>query len=150
MSSDVVNGLLPEQKAEVLLEALPWLQEFAGALVVALFPYRVAQLAGLSDVIATGSKLRIAPARIPDSRRVRLERLYPGALDVLARFGRVAASRTGIAGRPSGFDKRDKGWHCRSSARGSLLTRRRLAEFTDARKHLEGIVNIDRGNRLAA
>ncbi|MFE5310387.1 acetylglutamate kinase [Isoptericola sp. NPDC056573] len=34
MSSDVVNGLAPEQKAEVLLEALPWLQEFAGALVV--------------------------------------------------------------------------------------------------------------------
>ena len=25
------------------------------------------------------SKLRIAPANIPDSRRVRLERLYPGA-----------------------------------------------------------------------
>ncbi|WP_136707818.1 transcription-repair coupling factor [Agromyces sp. H66] len=40
---------------------------------------RTAQLAGLSDVIATGSRLRIAPARIPDSRRVRLERLYPGA-----------------------------------------------------------------------
>ncbi|MFD6175975.1 MULTISPECIES: acetylglutamate kinase [unclassified Isoptericola] len=34
MSSDVVNGLAPEQKAEVLVEALPWLQEFAGALVV--------------------------------------------------------------------------------------------------------------------
>ena len=34
MSSDVVNGLAPEQKAEVLLEALPWLQEYAGALVV--------------------------------------------------------------------------------------------------------------------
>lgn len=40
---------------------------------------RIAQLAGLSDVIATGSKLRIAPARLPDSRRVRLERMYPGA-----------------------------------------------------------------------
>jgi transcription-repair coupling factor (superfamily II helicase) len=40
---------------------------------------RQAQLAGLSDVIATGSKLRIAPAKIPDSRRVRLERLYPGS-----------------------------------------------------------------------
>jgi transcription-repair coupling factor (superfamily II helicase) len=40
---------------------------------------RQAQLAGLSDVIATGSKLRIAPAKIPDSRRVRLERMYPGA-----------------------------------------------------------------------
>ncbi|MCA5893094.1 acetylglutamate kinase [Isoptericola sp. NEAU-Y5] len=34
MSSDVVNGLEPGQKAEVLLEALPWLQELAGALVV--------------------------------------------------------------------------------------------------------------------
>ncbi|WP_157002390.1 transcription-repair coupling factor [Agromyces laixinhei] len=40
---------------------------------------RDAQRAGLSDVIATGSKLRIAPAGIPDSRRVRLERMYPGA-----------------------------------------------------------------------
>jgi transcription-repair coupling factor (superfamily II helicase) len=40
---------------------------------------RHAQRAGLSDVIATGSKLRIAPANIPDSRRVRLERMYPGA-----------------------------------------------------------------------
>ncbi|GAA1503427.1 transcription-repair coupling factor [Agromyces terreus] len=40
---------------------------------------RQAQLAGLSDVIATGSKLRLAPANIPDSRRVRLERMYPGA-----------------------------------------------------------------------
>lgn len=40
---------------------------------------RQAQLAGLSEVIATGSKLRIAPANIPDSRRVRLERMYPGA-----------------------------------------------------------------------
>jgi transcription-repair coupling factor (superfamily II helicase) len=40
---------------------------------------RQAQLAGLAEVIATGSKLRIAPAKIPDSKRVRLERLYPGA-----------------------------------------------------------------------
>ncbi|GAA1873538.1 acetylglutamate kinase [Myceligenerans crystallogenes] len=34
MTSDVVAGLTPDQKAEVLIEALPWLQEFAGALVV--------------------------------------------------------------------------------------------------------------------
>lgn len=40
---------------------------------------RQAQLAGLSDVIATGTKLRLAPAKIPDSRRVRLERMYPGS-----------------------------------------------------------------------
>jgi acetylglutamate kinase len=34
VSSDIVNGLRPDQKAEVLIEALPWLQEFSGALVV--------------------------------------------------------------------------------------------------------------------
>ena len=31
---DTRTGLRPDQKAEVLIEALPWLQEFAGALVV--------------------------------------------------------------------------------------------------------------------
>ena len=40
---------------------------------------RQAQLADLSDLVATGTKLRIAPAKLPDSKRVRLERLYPGA-----------------------------------------------------------------------
>ena len=40
---------------------------------------RLAQLAGLSDVVAMGSKLRIAPANLPDSLQVRLERMYPGA-----------------------------------------------------------------------
>lgn len=34
MSSDTVAALSPDHKAEVLIEALPWLQEFAGALVV--------------------------------------------------------------------------------------------------------------------
>lgn len=33
----------------------------------------------LSDVVATGPKLRVSPANLPDSRRVRLERLYPGS-----------------------------------------------------------------------
>jgi acetylglutamate kinase len=31
---DTRTDLRPDQKAEVLIEALPWLQEFAGALVV--------------------------------------------------------------------------------------------------------------------
>lgn len=34
MTSDIVAALTADQKAEVLVEALPWLQEFAGALVV--------------------------------------------------------------------------------------------------------------------
>jgi len=40
---------------------------------------RLAQKAGLSDVVAMGGNLRIAPAELPDSIQVRLQRLYPGA-----------------------------------------------------------------------
>ncbi|WBU38021.1 transcription-repair coupling factor [Homoserinibacter sp. YIM 151385] len=40
---------------------------------------RRAVKSGLSDVVAMGSNLRIAPADIPDSLQVRLQRLYPGA-----------------------------------------------------------------------
>jgi len=40
---------------------------------------RLAQKAGLSDVVAMGGNLRVAPADLPDSLQVRLQRLYPGA-----------------------------------------------------------------------
>lgn len=40
---------------------------------------RHAAKAGLSEVAAVGPRLRVAPARLPDSRRVRMQRLYPGA-----------------------------------------------------------------------
>jgi len=40
---------------------------------------RIAQKAGLSDVVAMGGNLRVAPAELPDSIQVRLQRLYPGA-----------------------------------------------------------------------
>ena len=40
---------------------------------------RRAQKAGLSEVVAMGGRLRIAPADLPDSVQVRLQRLYPGA-----------------------------------------------------------------------
>jgi transcription-repair coupling factor (superfamily II helicase) len=40
---------------------------------------RLAQKAGLSDVVAMGGNLRVAPADLPDSIQVRLQRLYPGA-----------------------------------------------------------------------
>jgi transcription-repair coupling factor (superfamily II helicase) len=45
---------------------------------VARLRRRAAQ-AGLADVVAMGSNLRIAPANLPDSMRVRLQRLYPKA-----------------------------------------------------------------------
>ena len=49
-----------------------------GLLAVARLRRRAAQ-AGLADVVAMGPNLRIAPANLPDSMRVRLQRLYPAA-----------------------------------------------------------------------
>jgi transcription-repair coupling factor (superfamily II helicase) len=40
---------------------------------------RIAQKAGLSDVVVVGGNLRIAPADLPDSIQLRLQRMYPGA-----------------------------------------------------------------------
>ncbi|MFC6354940.1 transcription-repair coupling factor [Luethyella okanaganae] len=40
---------------------------------------RRAQRAGLSEVVAMGSNLRIASAALPDSIQVRLQRMYPGS-----------------------------------------------------------------------
>ncbi len=40
---------------------------------------RRAATAGLADVVAMGPNLRIAPAHLPDSIRVRMQRLYPQA-----------------------------------------------------------------------
>ncbi|MFE6734425.1 transcription-repair coupling factor [Microbacterium sp. NPDC057650] len=56
--------------------ALP--DEVGGLVAVARLRRRAAR-AGLSDVVAMGSNLRIAPANLPDSMKVRLQRLYPKA-----------------------------------------------------------------------
>jgi transcription-repair coupling factor (superfamily II helicase) len=40
---------------------------------------RMAQKAGLSEVVVMGDRLRIAPAELADSIQVRLQRMYPGA-----------------------------------------------------------------------
>ncbi len=45
---------------------------------------RAAIAAGLSDVVAVGGNLRIAPADLPDSKQLRLKRLYPGAREFTA------------------------------------------------------------------
>ena len=52
--------------------------EVEGLLAVARLRRRAAR-AGLSDVLAMGSNLRIAPAALADSMRVRLQRLHPRA-----------------------------------------------------------------------
>lgn len=48
---------------------------------------RVAQKAGLSEVVVMGDKMRVAPADLADSIQVRLQRMYPGA-----RYHAAAAS----------------------------------------------------------
>ncbi|MFT4137168.1 transcription-repair coupling factor [Microbacterium sp.] len=52
--------------------------EVEGLFAVARLRRRAAQ-SGLTDVVAMGPNLRIAPARLPDSLRVRMQRLYPKA-----------------------------------------------------------------------
>jgi transcription-repair coupling factor (superfamily II helicase) len=43
-----------------------------------------AQACGLTEIMAQGKFIRFAPADLPDSRRVRLQRLYPGSVLKLA------------------------------------------------------------------
>ncbi|MCR2762322.1 transcription-repair coupling factor [Microbacterium sp. zg.B48] len=52
--------------------------EAEGLLAVARLRRRAAQ-SGLADIVAMGPNLRIAPANLPDSMRVRLQRLYPSS-----------------------------------------------------------------------
>jgi transcription-repair coupling factor (superfamily II helicase) len=53
-------------------------REVEGLVAVARLRRRAAR-AGLADVVAMGPNLRLAPANLPDSMRVRLQRLYPKA-----------------------------------------------------------------------
>ncbi len=53
-------------------------EEVEGLVAIARLRRRAAR-AGLADVVAMGSNLRVAPARLEDSMKVRLQRLYPAA-----------------------------------------------------------------------
>lgn len=53
-------------------------EEVEGLIAIARLRRRAAR-AGLTDVVVMGSNLRIAPARLEDSIKVRLQRLYPKA-----------------------------------------------------------------------
>jgi transcription-repair coupling factor (superfamily II helicase) len=68
-----------DEVAEELTDRYGELPEAISNLVAISRLRRVAIKAGLSDVVAVGGNLRIAPAVLPDSRQIRLQRLYPGA-----------------------------------------------------------------------
>ncbi|OAN33680.1 transcription-repair coupling factor [Microbacterium sp. H83] len=53
-------------------------EEVEGLIAIARLRRRAARV-GLADVVVMGSNLRIAPARLEDSIKVRLQRLYPKA-----------------------------------------------------------------------
>ncbi|MDN5769901.1 MAG: transcription-repair coupling factor, partial [Microlunatus sp.] len=40
----------------------------------------VARAAGLTEIVSQGNFIRFAPAELPESRQLRLKRLYPGAV----------------------------------------------------------------------
>ncbi|MCS5731878.1 transcription-repair coupling factor [Herbiconiux moechotypicola] len=60
---------------------------------------RAAQKSGLSEVVAMGSNLRVAPAELPDSIQVRLKRMYPGG-KYFAQTSSVSVPLPVVDGRP--------------------------------------------------
>jgi transcription-repair coupling factor (superfamily II helicase) len=77
-------GAFTDQQIDELAEELkdrygPMPPTVTAMIAVARFRL-LAKRAGLADVILMGNRLRLHPVELPDSRRVRLTRLYPGAL----------------------------------------------------------------------
>ncbi|MSV72846.1 MAG: hypothetical protein F2881_05995 [Actinobacteria bacterium] len=54
----------------------------------------LARAAGLTDIVAAGSQIRLHPVELPESRQLRLVRLHPGTLV-------KPATRTILVPRPS-------------------------------------------------
>lgn len=77
--------------------------EVEGLLAVARLRRRAAG-AGLADVVAMGPNLRIAPANLPDSMRVRLQRLHPKA-KLVAGGEAMVVPLPSAGGEPLGDDE---------------------------------------------
>lgn len=77
--------------------------EVEGLLAVARLRRRAGQ-AGLADVVAMGPNLRIAPADLPDSMRVRLQRLHPKA-KLVAGGDAMVVPLPSAGGEPLGDDE---------------------------------------------
>ncbi|MGU3646160.1 transcription-repair coupling factor [Microbacterium sp. C23T] len=77
--------------------------EVEGLLAVARLRRRAGQ-AGLADVVAMGPNLRIAPANLPDSMRVRLQRLHPKA-KLVAGGEAIVVPLPSAGGEPLGDDE---------------------------------------------
>ncbi|MGF3056715.1 transcription-repair coupling factor [Microbacterium sp. YY-01] len=81
--SSAATATAPDEAIDLVVEELTdrygeMPEEVAGLVAVARLRRRAAR-AGLSDVVAMGTNLRIAPAKLADSMKVRVARLYPKA-----------------------------------------------------------------------
>ncbi len=81
--STAAGPLSPDDALDRVVEELTdrygELPEAVARLVTVSRLRRRAQKAGLGEVVAMGSRLRIAPLDLPDSIQVRLQRMYPGS-----------------------------------------------------------------------
>ena len=65
---------------EELLDRFGELPEEAVALLAVAQLRALAKSHGIREVVATGKFLRLAPITLPESRQLRLARLYPGSI----------------------------------------------------------------------
>ena len=78
--ADVAKPAEVQSIREELLDRFGELPEEANALLAVAQLRALAKSHGIREVVATGKFLRLAPLTLPESRQLRLTRLYPGSL----------------------------------------------------------------------
>ena len=78
--ADVVKPEDVQSIREELLDRFGELPEEANALLAVAQLRALAKSHGIREVVATGKFLRLSPLTLPESRQLRLTRLYPGSL----------------------------------------------------------------------
>jgi transcription-repair coupling factor (superfamily II helicase) len=78
--ADVAKPADVQSIREELLDRFGELPEEANALLAVAQLRALAKSQGIREVVATGKFLRLAPLSLPESRQLRLARLYPGSI----------------------------------------------------------------------
>jgi transcription-repair coupling factor (superfamily II helicase) len=78
--ADVAKPADVQSIREELLDRFGELPEEANALLAVAQLRALAKSHGIREVVATGKFLRLAPLTLPESRQLRLTRLYPGSI----------------------------------------------------------------------
>jgi transcription-repair coupling factor (superfamily II helicase) len=99
--ADVKNNEDVESIRAELLDRFGELPEEAQALLGVASLRARAKAAALTEVVIQGKFLRLAPLTLPESRQLRLSRLYPGSLYKAATRTVLVALNTGNSWNPS-------------------------------------------------